>query len=260
MSRAPGGGGREEKRKKEGRTRPWSIDATGGGGAIKKNRNWNVAAEGGGKERLRDEIETCAAGQSEFKLNEAERFRSNLDIRIDTKQMPSSNAFVSFNDTLPSGTKHEHQQTFDELYGEPEDFLEIEVKNPITHGSKSGSVSGNGKMYTDYEIICRTNIPSYKKKFSKTRRRFSEFDELRKQLQRDNAKVVLPPLPESGILTYSNRFSPEFIEERRVGLERFLSVIGSHPLLQTGSKSMISFIQDETWDPRRFSAVRKERD
>ena len=44
------------------------------------------------------------------------------------------------------------QQTFDEIYGVPENFLEIEVRNPQTHGYSR-------KMYTDYEIICRTNIP-----------------------------------------------------------------------------------------------------
>lgn len=36
-------------------------------------------------------------------------------------------------------------------YVVPENFLEIEVCNPRTHGVGS-------KMYTDYEIICRVNV------------------------------------------------------------------------------------------------------
>lgn len=33
------------------------------------------------------------------------------------------------------------------MYAVPESFLEIEVRNPLTHGV-------GRKMYTDYEIVC----------------------------------------------------------------------------------------------------------
>lgn len=36
---------------------------------------------------------------------------------------------------------------FDEMYAVPESFLEIEVRNPMTHGI-------GRKQYTDYEIVC----------------------------------------------------------------------------------------------------------
>lgn len=45
---------------------------------------------------------------------------------------------------------------FDEMYAVPESFLEIEVRNPLTHGV-------GRKMYTDYEIVCMvspTLLPS----------------------------------------------------------------------------------------------------
>ena len=167
--------------------------------------------------------------------------------------MSSSNPFISFNSAISgdgSGSggsrnetpKRDHRQTFDELYGEPEDFLEIEVKNPVTHGTSSSN------MYTDYEIICRTNIPSFKKKFSKVRRRFSDFKALRQILASHSHRVIIPKLPDSSVFSYSNRFSAEFIEERRQGLEHFMNVVASHPLLQTGSRCMISFVQDDKWD------------
>lgn len=38
-------------------------------------------------------------------------------------------------------------QQFDEMYSVPESFLEIEIRNPMTHGI-------GRKMYTDYEIVC----------------------------------------------------------------------------------------------------------
>lgn len=160
--------------------------------------------------------------------------------------MTSANPFISFSEVTDGRGKKEHKQTFDELYGEPENFLEIEVKNPITHGSKSSN------MYTDYEIVCRTNIPAFKKKFSKVRRRYSDFYSFRSILENETSRVVIPKLPDKSIFSYSNRFSPEFIEERRHGLEHFINVVASHPLLQTGSRSMISFIQDDVWDKTRF--------
>ena len=44
------------------------------------------------------------------------------------------------------------QQTFEEIYGPPENFLEIEVRQPRTHGMGRG-------MYTDYEIVCKVRPP-----------------------------------------------------------------------------------------------------
>ncbi|ESW95883.1 hypothetical protein KL938_002754 [Ogataea parapolymorpha] len=147
------------------------------------------------------------------------------------------NPFQSFSSVRPK----QHKQTFDELYGEPENFLELEVVNPVTHGNKTTN------MYTDYEIVCRTNIPAFKKKYSRVRRRFSEFDAFRKILQQETTRVVIPKLPDKSLLNYNNRFNDDFIEERRQGLERFLNIVAGHPLLQTGSPTLIRFIQDEKW-------------
>ncbi|ODV83926.1 hypothetical protein CANARDRAFT_202142 [[Candida] arabinofermentans NRRL YB-2248] len=160
--------------------------------------------------------------------------------------MPTANPFQSFDSSITHKPIKEHKQTFDELYGEPENFLEVEVIKPVTHGNKSSS------MYTDYEIVCRTNIPAFKKRFSRVRRRYSDFDSFRKILESETTRVVIPKLPEKSLLNYSNRFNDDFIEERRKGLEKFLIVVSGHPLLQTGSKSLISFIQDDVWDKNKF--------
>lgn len=160
--------------------------------------------------------------------------------------MTSNNPFISFSEVACGKAKKDHKQTFDELYGEPETFLEIEVTNPITHGNKSSN------MYTDYEIICKTNIPAFKKKFSKVRRRYSDFYALKQILENESSRVIIPKLPDKSIFSYNQRFSSEFIEERRQGLEHFINIVASHPLLQTGSRCMISFIQDDIWDKNKF--------
>lgn len=62
---------------------------------------------------------------------------------------------------------------FDEMYAVPESFLEIEVRNPMTHGARSldcvqsiinRHLTGVGrKMYTDYEIVCMVSCASLTK-------------------------------------------------------------------------------------------------
>ncbi|BFZ53409.1 Sorting nexin-3 [Savitreella phatthalungensis] len=135
------------------------------------------------------------------------------------------------------------QQTADELYGVPENFLEIEVRNPQTHGT-------GRKMYTDYEIVCRTNIPAFKIKHSVVRRRYSEFEQFRDILERESSRVTIPSLPGK---VFTNRFADDVIESRRDGLERFLQIVAGHPLLQTGSKVLCAFIQDPQLDLNRYA-------
>ena len=95
-------------------------------------------------------------------------------------------------------------------------------------------------MYTDYEIVCRTNIPAFKLRQSSVRRRYSDFEYFRDILERESARVTIPPLPGK---VFTNRFSDDVIEGRRAGLEKFLKIVVGHPLLQTGSKVLAAFVQ-----------------
>lgn len=107
------------------------------------------------------------------------------------------------------------------------------MRNPQTHGTSRN-------MYTSYEIVCRTNIPAFKLKHSVVRRRYSDFEYFRDILERESARVTIPPLPGK---VFTNRFSDDVIEHRREGLQRFLQIVVGHPLLQTGSKVLASFVQ-----------------
>lgn len=134
------------------------------------------------------------------------------------------------------------EQTIEDMYSVPESFLEIEVRNPQTHGF-------GRKMYTDYEILCKTNIPAFKLRHSLVRRRYSDFEAFRDILERESTRVNIPPLPGK---VFTNRFSDEVIEARREGLERFLTIVAGHPLLQTGSKVLCAFLQDPAWDKAQW--------
>jgi hypothetical protein len=151
---------------------------------------------------------------------------------------PKSPTSPSLHRSMLQSMPDTRQQSFDEIYGPPENFLEIEVRNPRTHGM-------GRHMYTDYEIVCRTNIPAFKLRHSSVRRRYSDFEYFRDVLERESARVTIPPLPGK---VFTNRFSDDVIEGRRAGLERFLKIVVGHPLLQTGSKVLAAFVQDPNWD------------
>ncbi|KAJ3287467.1 sorting nexin-3 [Rhizoclosmatium globosum] len=130
------------------------------------------------------------------------------------------------------------EQTAEERYGVPENFLEVEVRNP--------QIQGTGRsQFVDYEIVVKTNIPAFKIKHSVVRRRYSDFEWFKDALERESSKVNIPPLPGK---VYTNRFSDEVIETRRAGLERFLQIVAGHPLLQTGSQILGVFIQDPNFN------------
>ncbi|KAK9722710.1 Sorting nexin-3 [Basidiobolus ranarum] len=148
-------------------------------------------------------------------------------------------AFRAFGDSTRPQIK---EQSLDDVYGVPENFLEIEVRNPQTHGY-------GRKMYTDYEILCRTNLPAFKLEASAVRRRYRDFEWFRDVLERECPRVNIPPLPGK---VFTNRFSDEVIEQRRDGLERFLQIVAGHPLLQTGSKVLAPFTQDPNFNRENY--------
>lgn len=122
----------------------------------------------------------------------------------------------------------------EDIYSAPENFLEVEVLNPRTQGH-------GRKMYTDYQVITRTNIPAFKLQYSSVWRRYSDFDYFRELLERESTRVNIPPLPGK---VFTNRFSEEVIEHRREGLERFLQIVAGHPLLQVRHTSKLTRCTD----------------
>jgi sorting nexin-3/12 len=75
----------------------------------------------------------------------------------------------------------------------------------------------------------QTNTPAFKLRHSPVRRRYSDFEAFHDILERESTRVNIPVLPGK---VFTNRFSDEVIESRREGLERFLTVVAGHPLLQ----------------------------
>ncbi|MBN3273752.1 SNX3 protein, partial [Polyodon spathula] len=98
----------------------------------------------------------------------------------------------------------------------------------------------------------KTNLPIFKLKETCVRRRYSDFEWLRTELERES-KVVVPPLPGKAFFRQlpfrgdDGIFDDSFIEERRQGLEQFLNKVAGHPLAQN-ERCLHMFLQDESLD------------
>ncbi|KFO21976.1 sorting nexin-12 isoform X3 [Enhydra lutris kenyoni] len=120
-------------------------------------------------------------------------------------------------------------QDLTDAYGPPSNFLEIDIFNPQT-----------------------TNLPIFKLKESCVRRRYSDFEWLKNELERDS-KIVVPPLPGKALKRQlpfrgdEGIFEESFIEERRQGLEQFINKIAGHPLAQN-ERCLHMFLQEEAID------------
>jgi sorting nexin-1/2 len=72
-------------------------------------------------------------------------------------------------------------------------------------------------------------------------RRYSDFCWFHDQLCFTFPGIIMPPLPEKQAV---GRFSTEFIESRRRGLEKFMSRIVAHPSL-VNSEILVSFLESD---------------
>jgi len=83
--------------------------------------------------------------------------------------------------------------------------------------------------YTVYTVRTRTQSPHYRKSEISVLRRFSEFLWLFDALTLNNPGVIVPPMPDKQPW---GRFQDTFVETRRQALQRCLTKITSHPILQ----------------------------
>ncbi|KAL3775206.1 LOW QUALITY PROTEIN: hypothetical protein ACHAW5_002767 [Stephanodiscus triporus] len=89
-----------------------------------------------------------------------------------------------------------------------------------------GGGGGGGVHHRDDvdDVFLRNNVGQY----SSVLRRYSDFLWLYERLHRERGGSIVPPLPEKQAVS---RFSPDFVEDRRRSLERFLRRVVLHPEL-----------------------------
>jgi len=109
--------------------------------------------------------------------------------------------------------------------------LTITVTEPTMNNDAFGS-------YVSFKVNTKTNRASFSAGEFSVIRRYSDFEWLSSILAHDHPGIIIPAMPEKQTV---GRFSPEFVEQRRRGLERFLSKITTHQLLSE-SRHFIAFV------------------
>ncbi|KAK0505624.1 lipid binding protein [Armillaria luteobubalina] len=151
----------------------------------------------------------------------------------------------TYNVEAPSGPGF-RQSTADSSEGphDPkwEGYLITTVKDPVKELAETKDA------YVSYLVTAKTNLPIFSTPNPSSRRRFQDFVFLRDNLVRDFPACVVPALPGKHRLEYitGDRFSPEFMERRRLDLHRFLQRLSRHPTLQR-STLIRAFFESTEW-------------
>ncbi|KAM6979455.1 sorting nexin-1-like [Aplochiton taeniatus] len=115
-----------------------------------------------------------------------------------------------------------------------DDFIvDVAVTNPEKVGEGMNA-------YMVYKVATRTTLPMFRNRTFSVRRRFSDFLGLYEKLSEKQSLYgyIVPPPPEKSVVGMTkvkvgkdDPASAEFVERRRLGLERYLQRVVSHPLL-----------------------------
>lgn len=111
-------------------------------------------------------------------------------------------------------------------------FLNVTVTDPLKQSDSFGS-------YIIYKVNTSTNSPEYSFSQFSVLRRYSDFVWLNEQLNFFYPGTIVPPLPEKQSV---GRFTPEFVESRRRGIEKFMSRVTKHEILKV-TPVLATFLQ-----------------
>ena len=113
----------------------------------------------------------------------------------------------------------------------------ITVGDPHTVGSTTSS-------HTVYTVITRTTSKAYNSPSFTVTRRYRDFLWLYERLHDNHPGVVVPPPPEKQAV---GRFDPNFVESRRMALERMINKVAGHPVLQHDG-DLKTFLESEAFN------------
>ncbi|KAK4547052.1 hypothetical protein LTR36_001273 [Oleoguttula mirabilis] len=113
----------------------------------------------------------------------------------------------------------------------------ITVGDPHTVGNAATS-------HTVYSVITRTTSKAYMQPDFTVTRRYRDFLWLYERMHENSPGVVVPPPPEKQAV---GRFDVNFVESRRMALERMLNKIAGHPILQHDG-DLKTFLESEAFN------------
>ncbi|KAF8102517.1 hypothetical protein N665_0198s0217 [Sinapis alba] len=121
------------------------------------------------------------------------------------------------------------------------DYIKIIVSNPQKEHEISNSIVG-GNTYVTYQITTRTNLPDFGVSESSVRRRFRDVVTLADRLAESYRGFCIPPRPDKSVVESQVMQKQEFVEQRRVALEKYLRRLSAHPVIRKSDELKV-FLQ-----------------
>ncbi len=114
------------------------------------------------------------------------------------------------------------------------DYLHISVSDPQKEQELSNSLVPGGTAYYTYLITTRTNLPEFGGSGSEfsVRRRFKDVVTLADRLADSYRGFFIPLRPDKSVVESQVMAKQEFVEQRRVSLEKYLHRLAAHPAIR----------------------------
>ena len=182
--------------------------------------------------------------------------RSNNSFR-DNMIEPPSYADAIFSPYTPNGSSRDlgtHPSSSSSFSSSPNssEVLTVRVLDPQTVQDPGASLVPGGTSYVTYRIITHTNMASYGASEFSVRRRFKDVVTLADRLAEHYRGYFIPPRPDKNVVESQVMQKVEFIEQRRLALEKYLGRLATHHVLRH-SDELRKFLQSEVrnWDTIR---------
>ncbi|VVA16481.1 PREDICTED: sorting nexin [Prunus dulcis] len=122
------------------------------------------------------------------------------------------------------------------------EYIKITVSNPQKEQETTNSIVPGGNTYVTYLITTRTNIPDFGGSEFGVRRRFRDVVTLSDRLAESYRGFFIPPRPDKSVVESQVMQKQEFVEQRRVALEKYLRRLASHPVIKRSDELKV-FLQ-----------------
>lgn len=112
------------------------------------------------------------------------------------------------------------------------EYLNIAVVQPQKEQEIANSLVPGGNSYVTYLIVTHTNMPEFGGSEFGVRRRFRDVVTLADRLAESYRGFFIPPRPDKSVVESQVMHKQEFIEQRRIALEKYLCRLAGHPVIR----------------------------
>ncbi|KAD7480224.1 hypothetical protein R6Q59_008997 [Mikania micrantha] len=121
-------------------------------------------------------------------------------------------------------------------------YLKVSVTDPQKEQDLNNSLVPGGNTFVTYLITTWTNLPEFNGTEFSVRRRFRDVVTLSDRLSDSYRGYFIPLRPDKSVVESQVMQKQEFVEQRRMGLEKYLRKLAAHPVIRR-SEELRVFLQ-----------------